>query len=146
MVTDSKRFSLVKPTTITPFHIDFDWWMKHDNNWRVYLHSCLCGEHQTLFSNQAENFWIDWVDPETAIVKQVDGLQHTLITHCARQPNFLSGHSLVDSVFRILLANGNAPMTPDQLGAQMGRAGETILRTLAGPTVYKGIRPCGTCK
>jgi hypothetical protein len=136
------RFSLVKPTLDTPFHIDFDWWKQFDNNWRVYLHDCLCGEHQAIFQNYEEDNWIDAVDPVTAEVKRVDGLQHTLMTHCARQPGFLTSNTtLVDAVFRAFLANGNQAMSPKELAAQVSRPAETILRTLAGPHIYKGLRP-----
>jgi hypothetical protein len=139
---DSKRKSLIKPKLTTPFKIDFDWWKKHDRNWRVYLRSFLCDEHQEMFANMDNNETIDWVDPETAEVTQVDGLQHILITHCAKQDNFLNSKmALVDSVFRILLANGNKPMTPEELGETLNRPASTILRTLSGVRVYKGIRP-----
>jgi hypothetical protein len=84
----------------------------------------------------------DWVDPDTAEILTVDGLQHTLMTHCAKQPNFFTvNSSLVDSVFRLLLAQGNTPLTPIQMGEATGRQPDMILRTLAGSTVYKGIRP-----
>jgi hypothetical protein len=139
---EGRRFSLVRPTVNTPFHIDFDWWMQNDNNWRVYLHDCLCSEHQAKFSDFDESEWIDWVDPETAEVQRVDGLQHVLITHCARQPEFLTTNtSLVDAVFRVFLAGGNKPLTPLELSERLGRPPETILRTLSGPVVYKGLRP-----
>ena len=85
-----RRFSLVKPTTKTPFHIDFDWWKNQDNNWHVYLFSCLCPMHQEAFSNQSASTVIDFVDPETAEVRPVDGIQHTLMTHCARQKDFVT--------------------------------------------------------
>ena len=29
-VVEDKRFSLVKPTVNTPFHIDFEWWRQND--------------------------------------------------------------------------------------------------------------------
>jgi hypothetical protein len=139
---EGKKFSLVRPTVDTRFHIDFDWWMKTDNNWRVYLHDCLCSEHQAAFSNYEESEMIDWVDPETAEVYSVDGLQHVLITHCAKQPDFLTANtSLVDAVFRVFLADGNLPLTPNELTAKVSRPADTILRTLAGPVVYKGLRP-----
>jgi hypothetical protein len=32
-------------------------------------------------------------------------------------------------------------LTCQELGSQLGRPGETILRTLTGPRVYRGIRP-----
>jgi hypothetical protein len=139
---EPKRFSLVKPTIGTPLHIDFEWWKTHDNNWRIYLHGCLCQEHQIAFSSIGDNTYIDWVDKDTAEVTSVDGLQHTLMTHCAKQPNFISANTtLVDSVFRTFLANGNAPMSSQELSKHTGKAADTILRTLLGPTVYKGLRP-----
>jgi len=139
---EGKKFSLVKPTVETPFHIDFDWWMKTDNNWRVYLHDCLCYEHQAAFSGYEESGTIDWIDPDTAEVQEVDGLQHILMTHCAKQPDFVTANTaLVDAVFRVFLANGNIPLTPKELSEKVNRPAETILRTLAGPVVYKGLRP-----
>jgi hypothetical protein len=139
---EGKKFSLVKPTVETPFHIDFDWWMGADNNWRVYLHDCLCSEHQAAFANYEQIGSIDWVDPETAEVQEVDGLQHVLMTHCAKQPDFVTVNTaLVDAVFRVFLADGNIPLTPKELAEKVSRPAETILRTLAGPAVYKGLRP-----
>lgn len=139
---ETRRYSLVKPTINTPFHIDFAWWQQHDSNWRVYLNDMLCEEHRAKFSDVREDTRVDWVDPDTAEVRAVDGVQHVLITHCARQPEFLTSFTtLVDAVFRALLANQNNPMTPAELTGVIGRPANTILLTLAGPTVYKGIRP-----
>lgn len=141
-MTEVKKFSLVKPTAQTPFHIDFDWWRQNDRNWHIELRSMLCEEHQQAFADLPEDQLIDWVDPQTAEVRQVDGLQNTLITHCARQEGFVSAQTaLVDAVFRILLSNGNTPLSAAELGQRLGRPAEIILRTLAGPRVYKGIRP-----
>jgi hypothetical protein len=141
-MNEPTRFSLVKPTQDTPFHVDFQWWQQHDSNWRVYLHDCLCSEHQKIFFDLEEEYWVDWVNPETAEVKRVDGLQQVLMAHCARQPGFLTVNTtLVDAVFRAFLTNGNAPMSPKLLAVQINRPAETILRTLAGPHVYKGLRP-----
>ncbi|HPH95907.1 MAG TPA: hypothetical protein PKW33_04355 [Anaerolineaceae bacterium] len=141
---DTKRFSLVRPTVQTPFFIDFSWWKEHDNNWRVYIAGFLCAEHQkSLAKNvQTENEYLDWIDPTTAEVQQVDALQHILIHHCARQVGFLDEHTtVVDAVFRALLAHQNQPMTPIELGTILGKQPEIILKTLSGPQVYKGIRP-----
>jgi len=139
----SQPFSLVKPTLNTPFHIDFDWWKDHDNNWRIFLFSCLCPEHQDSFRDQSLSNMIDWIDPETAEIRMVDGLQATLIDHCAKQPNFYTQNTaLVDAIFRVFLANGNIPMTTTELSDKIGKPAEVILRTLGGITVYKGIRPC----
>jgi hypothetical protein len=138
-----KRMSLVKPTLQTRFHIDFDWWQQNDRDWRVYLRGNLCTEHQRLFENVLTEEKVDWVDPETAEVQRVDGLQHVLITHCARQKDFITQHSaLVDATFRIFLANGNAPLNATELAEKLGKDPVMILRTLSGMRVYKGIRPC----
>jgi hypothetical protein len=95
-----------------------------------------------MFANATGSIMVDHVDPVTAEVTSIDGLQHVLITHCARQPGFVTQNtSVVDSVFRIFLANGNLPQTPAQLGEATNRPPETLLKTLAGVVVYKGIRP-----
>ena len=139
---NSKRRSLIKPKVTTPFKIDFEWWKKHDRDWRVFLRGFLCDEHKALYESTENDEIIDWVDSKTGEVTQVDGLFHILMTHCAKQEGFLNSRmALVDSVFRILLANGNRPMTPEELGENLNRPALTILRTLSGIRVYKGIRP-----
>ena len=139
---EGKRYSLVKPTVNTPFRVDFDWWKKNERDWHVYLRSLLCADHQETFANVEEGETIDWVDPVTAEVKPVDGIQNALMTHCARQPDFLTEQTaLVEAVFRLFVTNGNIPMTSQDLGKRLNRQPETILRTLAGPRIYKGLRP-----
>lgn len=139
---ESKRSSLIKPKVTSPFKIDFDWWKKHDRDWRVYLRNFLCEEHQTMFENLENDEVIDWIDPKTAEVTQVDGLLHIIVKHCAKEDDFLTSKTaLVDSVFRVLLSNGNRPMTPEELGEILNRPPSTLLQTLSGFRVYKGIRP-----
>jgi hypothetical protein len=141
-MTDIKRFSLIKPTINTPFQIDFEWWKRSDNNWRVYLRDSLCAEHRKTYEDPSADIKIDWIDPETAEVQEIDGLEHVLIAHCAKQEGFLTEHtSIVDAVFRTLLANGNTPMTPVEFSANIKHPPELILRTFTGGKVYKGIRP-----
>jgi hypothetical protein len=139
---EGKRYSLVKPTVNTPFHVDFEWWKKNERDWHVYLRSLLCADHQEVFATVEEGETVDWVDPATAEVKPVDGIQNALMTHCVKQPDFLTDQTaLVEAVFRLFLTNGNIPMTSQELGKRLNRQPETILRTLAGPRVYKGLRP-----
>jgi len=146
-VDDVKRYSLVKPTLQTRFHIDFNWWVQNDRDWHVYLRSYLCPEHQEAFAGMDHDELVDWVDPDTAEVTQVDGLQHVLIAHCAKMAGFITERTaLVDAVFRTFLANGNTPLTPIELADQLHRPPGTILRMLSGSTrVYKGLRPCPEC-
>jgi hypothetical protein len=142
-VADGKRFSLVKPTLDTPFHIDFNWWSQNDREWRIHLIGLLTQEEQERFANIIEgDELVDWVDPETAEVHQVDGLQHVLITHTAQKEGFLAERTaLTEAIFRLLLIGGNSPMTVVEIADELGRDPKHILRTLSGGRVYRGIRP-----
>lgn len=134
--------SLLKPTTKTPFHIDFEWWKQNERDWHVFLRSLLCTEHQKVFAETDEGGIIDWVDPLTAEVKPVDGIQHALMSHCALLPEFTDTHTaLVEAIFRNFLVNGNVPLSAEDLSRKVSRPADTILRTITGPRVYRGLRP-----
>ncbi len=136
--TASRR---IKPTLETKFHIDYSWWERAEQELRVYLLSHLSSEQRAFFTEHRETEETDWIDPVTAEVRKVDALQRAL-QDASQQPDFISPQtSLVDAVFRVFLANSNVPLTPVELGERTGRQPTTILRTLAGGTVYKGIRP-----
>ena len=144
-MVEFKHYSLVKPTLTTPFHIDFDWWQKNDREWRVHMLGCLPAEYQQAFADSSDE-QVDWIDPETAVVQRVDGLQHTLINYAANNPDFVTARTtLVESIFRLFLANGNSPMTPTELGERLNRPPMTILKTVSSVRVYRGIRPCPEC-
>jgi hypothetical protein len=141
-LADLKRPLISKPTLQTRFHIDYEWWQQNDRDWHVYLYNILCPEHQKLFSEGFADEMIDWVDPQTAEVQPVNGLQHLLIEHCAKQPEFLApGTPLVDLIFRVFLANGNTPLSPIELSERLGKPAQTILSVLSGSRVYRGLRP-----
>ena len=145
-MTEVKRYSLVKPTLNTPFHIDFEWWSRNDREWRVHLRSCLCPEHQQSFAEMSDSEKVDFVDPVTAEVQRVDGLQHVLISHCSQTEGFITDHtSMVESIFRLFLANGNLHLSSLELAERLNRPPITVLRTISGVKVYKGIRPCPEC-
>jgi hypothetical protein len=140
---DVKKLSLVKPSLETPFHIDFSWWSQNDREWRVHLRSLLTEEELERFANIIDgDELVDWIDPETAEVHQVDGLQHVVITHTAQKEGFLGEHTaIVEAIFRLLLKNGNTPMTAVEISEHLHRDPKHILRTLSGVRVYRGIRP-----
>jgi len=134
--------SLLRPNPKTPFHIDFDWWKQNERDWHIFLRTLLCQEHQEAFADFEEGEQIDWIDPQTAEVKPVDGVQHALISHCALLPEFVGERTaIVEAVFRTFLANGNHPMSAEDLGKRLGRSPDVILKTIAGPRVYRGLRP-----
>jgi hypothetical protein len=139
-MSDGKRRNIrIKPTVDTDFHIDYGWWDKQDAELRTYLISLLPEEQRNTFQELADDEMIDYVDPETAEVRKVDPLQAAM--RSLVEDVELAQTPLVDAVFRVFLMNGNTPLTPTQLAEHVGRPATTILRTLAGARVYRGIRP-----
>jgi len=137
--------SLLKPTAKTLFHIDFDWWKDNERDWQIFLRSLLCPEHQEAFVGVEDGEMIDWIDPQTAEVKSVDGIQHALMSHCAKLPDFTGERTaLVEAIFRIFIVNGNIPMSAENIAEKLGRPLSTILKTISGPRIYRGIRPFQT--
>jgi hypothetical protein len=133
----------IKPDLETKFHIDSDWWEREGRDLRVYLQSHLCSECKVIYTNHRGSAEVDWIDPDTAEVTRVDALWQSLRTHCSQRPDFITDNTpLTDAVFRVFLANGNKPLSATELHEILGRrTPKTILRTLGGRRVYKGIKP-----
>ena len=141
MEESGKRKKVFKPSIKTKFKVDFDWWKENDANWRIFLRSFLCEKHQEYFADKELDILLDVIDPDTAEVSKKDGLLYELMTHCARQSEFIQENiPLVAKVFRSLLANGNQPLSPVELEPMVKKPARTILSILTGPQVYKGIR------
>ena len=96
-----------------------------------------------IYTNHRGNVEVDWIDPDTAEVARVDALWQSLRTHCSQRPDFIGDNTpLTDAVFRVFLTNGNEPLSAVELQEILGRyTPETILRTLGGRKIYKGVRP-----
>ncbi len=140
-MTIGKPSALIKPTLNTKFHIDYEWWKQSRDDLRMYLLTHLAPEVRERLTQDGDDRVVDFVDPDTGEVFQLDELQ-LAIQSATREPDFINPHtSLVDSVFRVLLKSNNMPMTPKQLAEETGRSAETILKTLSGQQIYKGIRP-----
>jgi hypothetical protein len=133
----------VKPNLNTKFHIDFDWWKKSGRDFRVFLRGNLCPECQQTFRASLDTEEIDWIDPDTAEVKRVDGLWQALRTHCSKQPDYITTETpLVTAILRTFLANDNTPLSAIELQQQIGKkTSDLILRTIGRYKVYDGIRP-----
>lgn len=135
--------AMVKPTIDTKYHVDYSWWERSGEDLRTYRLSHLHQEQRERLSHAREERVVDYVDPETAEVTQLDELG-LAIREAAKDPHFINAQvPLVDAVFRVFLMNGNAPMSPRELADLTGKPAETILKTLSGSggRVYKGIRP-----
>lgn len=137
----NKPSTIVKPTLDTQFHIDYTWWERSDEDLRQYLLTHLPPDRREQFTAHESGERVDYIDPETAEVRELDALE-SAIQEAARQPDFINPQtSLIDSVFRVFLANGNRPCTPRELAEATGRSAETILKTIGSLRVYKGLRP-----
>ncbi|MBN1488017.1 MAG: hypothetical protein JW981_10270 [Anaerolineae bacterium] len=131
----------MKPTLDTPFHIDYAWWEKQGIDVNVELLAHLCPEHREAYQGQNVSEKIDWVDWDTGEVRQIEGLQYIITTHCSQQPGYVTDASTVlEAVFRVFLSNGNHPLTSNQLAALVGNDPDRILHILSGK-VHKGLRP-----
>ena len=131
---------LVKPTLDTRYHIDYSWWDTSGEDLRTYVLSHVLPEQREQLSQTTEERVIDYVDPDTAEVFQVDELG-LAIQLAAKDPSYISTQTaLVDSIFRVFLANGNTPLSVRELAERTERPGNTILKMLSGH-IWKGIRP-----
>ena len=141
MQTAGKPSALIKPTLDTLYHIDYSWWDRSDEDLRTYLVSHLPPEQREQLDQATENHIVDFIDPDTGEVFQLTELS-LAIQQAAKDLDFINPHtSVVDSIFRVFLANGNDPQSPRSLAERIGRPASLILKTLSGGRIYKGIRP-----
>ncbi len=132
----------IKPSLDTPFFIDYRWWEKQGLDPNVKLMTHLCPEHRHAFSGQLVGEKIDWLEWGTGEIKQVDGLQYVITTHCSKEPGYvMQAPTLMESIFRALLSNANVPLSPRTLSTMVGRSPDQVLRVLSGRRVRLGLRP-----
>lgn len=131
---------LIKPSIETKFYIDYDWWEHSRDDLQVYLLTHLSQEQQQALQHRDLREVFDYVHPETGEVFQLDTLG-LAIKESSQSENFIGERiGLIDSVFRALLVNGNQPLSALELGEITGRDSETILKTIGGVRIYRGIR------
>lgn len=141
MAIPGKPSALIKPTLDTKFNIDYSWWDRNSEDLRTYLLSHILPEQRERISQNEEHRVVDFIDPETGEITQLDELQ-LAIRLAAQDPNFINPQtSLVDSIFRVFLANNNVPVSPRELAERIGKDPVTILKTIGGIRIYKGIKP-----
>ena len=140
--TPVKPSPALKPTLDTLYHIDYSWWERNpEEEIRTYILSHLPSEQREQLAQVTESQVLDYIDPETGEVIQVDELG-LAIQNAAKDENFINQQTpLVDSIFRVFLSNSNQPLSSRDLEARTGRPAMTILKMLSGGRVWKGIRP-----
>lgn len=134
-----KAANLRRVTPDTRFYIDYSWWDEGHLDLRTYLLSRVSlGSESTELPAER----IDLVDSKTGEVRQVDAFQYLVRTHFNRHGNDLALQgSVVDSVFSVLLANGNEPMTAAEIAERIRRPTDLVVKTFGGSQIYHGIRP-----
>jgi len=132
-----------RPTVGTKFHIDFDWWKRNKRDIRAYLREALCDQCRADYADYRGEEEIDWVDEQTGEVERVDGLWHSIRTCCSLKPDFVAASApIVDAIFLTFVANGNRPLSVDELHELIDRRSSAmLLRILTRGPVYMGIRP-----
>lgn len=136
-----KPSALIKPTVDTKYHIDYSWWERSGEDLRTYLLSHLLPEQRERLTQTHDERVIDFIDPDTGEVFRVDELR-LAIQLAAKDANFITPQtSVVDSIFRVFLANGNVPLSATELAEIIGKPAALILKTVSGSRIYKGIRP-----
>jgi len=132
-----------RPTLQTPFHVDWQWWMKNDPNYRYTVFEQLCESCRARFPSPASVDEVDWVDPDTGEVIRADALMMCLQQHCVQDDAYVHQNlPLSAAVFRLFMQLGNRPMTVEEIHEHIyWRPAKTILRLLGAPAVHYGIRP-----
>jgi hypothetical protein len=134
---------VARPDTTTLFHIDLNWFKENGRDLREEMHAVLCDACRALYPTPADAGIVDRIHPVTAEIARVDALWECIADHCGRQPGFITPSTpLTMAIFRALLANGNQPMTPEQLHKRIGKNNPAgILKILMGTEVENGVVP-----
>ncbi len=113
--------------------IDLDWHQQNSRSFFVLAQDCLCPKCQERLTGE---------------ISAAD-LLTTIKDCCSKAPNFITGKlPILESIFRLFLANGNQPLDLEELGKQLSewRGGDTyrtsaeILSRLLASDQYYGLR------
>ena len=113
--------------------IDLDWHQRSNRSFLALAQGCLCPKCQERLKGE---------------IAAAD-LLATIKGCCSKTPNFITGElPILESIFRLFLANGNQPLDLEELGRQLSewRGGDTyrtsveILSRLLASDQYYGLR------
>jgi len=116
--------------------IDLDWYQQNNHSFTILAQDCLCAKCNKQLSAE---------EKETSAAE----LLSTIKECCGNDPGFITGQlPILESVFRLFLANGNQPLDLEELGKQLSerRGGDTyrtspeILSRLLKNEQYYGLR------
>ena len=134
---------VVRPDTKTLFHIDLDWFKANSRDVHELLYEALCDECRARYPSPADARVVDRVHPQTGEVTRADALWESIVDHCALKPGFITPATpLTTAIFRALLANGNQPLSSEQLQKRVGKSSSSaILKLLMGSEIQNGVVP-----
>jgi hypothetical protein len=134
---------IVRPDTNTPFHVDMEWFDTNGRDLRSEMYGALCEECRVLYPSPADARPVDRINPTTGEISKVDALWECIADHCGLKPTYIPPTMpLTTAIFRALLANGNQPMTSEQLYKRIGKSNpQSILRLLLGAEIENGVVP-----
>lgn len=133
--------TLIKPTLDTRYHIDYEWWERSGKDLVQALIAQLPQFLRDNLSQRPGETILDYVDPVTAEVTPENELT-LAVRMAAEDPEFVTPQtSITDAIFRIFVANGNQPLSVNELGERLARPPQTILKMLNGREIYYGLRP-----
>ena len=113
--------------------IDLDWYQLNNRSFLALAQRCLCPK---------------CCEQLTGEMSAAD-LLTTIKVCCSKTPDFITGElPVLESIFRLFLANGNQPLDVDELGSQLNewRGGDTyrtspeILSRLLHSDQFYGLR------
>ena len=144
-MAEVKRYSLVKPTLNTPFHIDLIGGVRTTRSGGfICAAACPWNISRPLPKRINRRSRLDRSGDGPGPAR--GGLQHTLINYAATNPDFITTQTSRGRIgLPDLPANGNTALTAAELGERLHRPPHTILRTISGIRTYKGIRVCPDC-
>ena len=117
--------------------IDLDWYQQHNRSISVLAQGCLCAKCRKQFSTEGKK------PTEAELLTAIKDC-------CSHASEFITGQlPILESIFRFFLANGNQPLTLEELGEKLSeqrggdtsRTSEEILSRLLENDQYYGLRP-----
>ena len=117
--------------------IDLDWLEQHNRSFFILAQGCLCPKCR------------EWLEGGKEGISAADLLSN-IRDCCSKTPEFVTDRlPILESIFRLFLANGNQPLDLEELGKQLNewRGGDTsrtsaeILSRLLESDQYYGLRP-----
>ena len=120
----------------TRWFIDLDWYQPNNRSFSILAGHCLCAKcRQRLKIEEREV-------PANKLLSAIKGC-------CSQEPDFITGElPILESVFRLFLANGNQPLDLEDVGKQLSeqrggnpcRTSVEILSRLLENDQYYGLR------